>query len=161
MDTGRCQVNMACCPWALQGHWLSPAEIITPNLARSLTSRPQNTHFYLNAFVRTDKAVSLDCWGGDMESYLSHCSYGVSPTPGGHRSPWAAIQSSQPRECLLWAVSNATMNIGCWAWGPGASGRGRAQDKKGCLRVRGWLGSVSFQKEWQWMKASGKHGVTV
>lgn len=44
----------------------------------------------MNTFVRTDKATSLDCWGGDMDSCLSHCGYEVSPNSW---RAWVSVSS--------------------------------------------------------------------
>lgn len=48
-----------------------------------------------------------------------------------------------------------TMNTGSGAWGPGASGQGRAHGGKG------WSRSLSSWKDRQWTEGTGKQGVTV
>ena len=82
---------------------------------------------------------------------------------GGPRSPRAPDQSSlrSPGNICSGQCQMPMTNTGCWAWGPEASGMGRAQDGTGWSGERGWLGSVPFLEEWQWMEATGEQRVTI
>lgn len=78
------------------------AGITTLQLAWSLTSRPQNTYLYKLGLTGS----KFDGWGGDTaRPIMAGGSASLLEGP----AVWAATQSSLG-ECLLWAVSDATMN---------------------------------------------------